>query len=157
MLSEAQKDRVWEGLYLCEVRHLHYAHLSRRFQSWQTFLTWTMLVSSSGTFAALVTVVAVVHPMVPRLLAIAATGVSFYSLLARKERKAIDSSRLSVDYALLAQKYETLYDNMASATPKKLGELDDKRIGFLERAQALGYSKKLMLRAQKQVEMERGL
>ena len=157
MLSEAEKDRVWEGLYLCEVRHLHYAHLSGSFRNSQTFLTWGTLVSSSGTVVTLVTAIAILHPLVPPLLAIGVTAISSYSLLSKKERKALDSSRLSVDYGLLAQKYEELFGRMDSGTSDELKELDKQRLALSERAESLGYSKRLMAKAQDEVKLQRRL
>ena len=157
MLSTLERQRVWEGLYVCEVRTLYYAHLSGSYQTNQTALAWTTLVSSSGTVAALVTTVVVLHPLVAPLLAIGVTTISSYSLLSQKGRKATDSSRLSTKWGQLGQKYEVLFGQMNSATSERLEELEKQRIELSESGHGLAFSKRLMRQSQREVKVQRGL
>src|SRR6267154_1225565 len=127
-LSPSEQKRVWEGLYVSEVRNHYYARLSGRYQQHQVVLSWLTLVLSGGAAASFVTTIAKTHPLIPPLLSIATAGISAYSLLGKKERKGIDSSRLSQKYAQVAQAFDVMFSRMNLSSSEELQKLEEKKL-----------------------------
>jgi len=156
-LSPAEQQRLREGLYVSEVRNHYYAYLSAHYQHAQVFLTWVTLVLSGGAAATFVAKFSTNLPWIPPTLAILTAAVSAYSLLAKNERKGIDSSRLSQKYAQVAHPFDVLFGRMQSATSAELQDLEQKKIELGEAGQSLAYIKRLMKRAEKDVKKARRL
>ncbi len=157
-LSPPEQKRVWEGLYVSEVRNHYYARLSGRYQHHQVVLTWLTLVLSGGAAASFVTTtIAKTYPFVPPFLSIATAAISAYSLLAKKERKGIDSSRLSQKYAQVAQAFDVIFGRMNLASSDELQKLEEKKLELGEPGHSLSYSKRLMRCSEKDVKKARGL
>ena len=156
-LTSPERDRVWEGLYNSEVRGLYFAHLSSRYQKQSSFITWCSLFLSGGAAASFASTLKVTHPWVPTLLALITAGLSGYSLVAKKERKGIDSSSLSSKYAQLGLRYDLLYQDPMSAVSASLPPLEEKRLELSQSAHTLANSRRLMAKSEKQIKLERGL
>jgi hypothetical protein len=156
-LTHDETERVWEGLYNSEVRSLYFAYLSSIYQKQQTFMTWCSLFLSGGAAATFVSTLKQSHPWVPPLLALMSAGLSFYSLVAKKERKGLDSSSLSLKYAQLGHKYDLLFRNPAGAASTSLPPLEDKRLELSQAAHSLAIKPRLMEKSQDQVKKLRGL
>jgi hypothetical protein len=145
-------------LYLSEVRNHYYAHLSARYQKQQAFMTWLSLLSSSGAAGAFISsTVARSYPFLSPVLAIGTAALCAYSLVAKKERKGIDSSRLSTKWGQLAQKYEVLFGQMDTELADTLTKLEEKRSELSESAHTLALKPKLMLKSQHEVKNARRL
>lgn len=156
-LSQEETERVWEGLYNCEVRSLYFGHLSLRYQKLQTFLTWCSLVLSCGAAGSFVSTLEQSHPWAPSSLALLSASVSLYSVVSKKERKGIDSSSLGLKYEQLAHKYDLVFRNMRAAAPAELAPLEERRIELSQLAHGLADKPGLMEKSQDQVRKLRRL
>src|SRR5258708_36120287 len=156
-LSPAEQKRVWDGRYISEVRNDYYARLSGRYQQHQVVLSWLTLVLSGGAAYTFVTTIGKNYPLIPPLLSIATAAISAYSLLAKKERKGIDASRLSQKYAQVAQGFDVMFGRMDLASSDELQKLEEKKLELGEDGHSLSFSKRLMQRSATDVKKERGL
>jgi hypothetical protein len=158
MLTPAERQRVWHNLYTSEVRNHYYARLSGRYQRQGTALTWFNLVLSGGAAGTFVSsTIAKPYPFVPPMLAIVSAGISAYSLLAKKERKGIDASKLSQKYSQLAHKFDIVFGRMKTTTSSELEKLEEERTAMGEAAHTLAFSKSLMRQSQDDVRKARNL
>jgi len=156
-LNLAEQKRVWDGLYTSEVRNNFYAFLSLRYQRRQVRITWLTLLLSGGAAATFVTTkIAQPYPLVPPILSIVTAAISAYSLVAKNEKKGIDSSRLSQKYAQVALSYEVMFGRMHLTTSEELQKLDEKKTELGEAGHSLDYSKRLMSKAERHVKEARG-
>jgi hypothetical protein len=156
-LSPAEQRRVWEALYVCEVRNNYYARLSGRYQKTQVALTWLMLFLSGGAAFSFVTKISTDRPLVPPLLSIATAAISAYSLLAKKERKGIDASRLSQKYAQIGHAFDVMFGRMDLTSSDELQKLEEKKTDLGEAGHSLSNSRRLMRCAERDVKKARGL
>jgi hypothetical protein len=131
--------------------------LSGRYQGTQVFLTWSILVLSGGAAATFIAKFSSSFPWIPPALSILTAAVSAYSLVAKNERKGIDSTRLSLKYAQVANSFDELFGRMQTATSSELKEIENKKIELGEAGQSLAYVKRLMKRAEKDVKKARKL
>jgi hypothetical protein len=156
-LSKADIERVWEGLYNSEVRSLYFGHLSSRYQKQQTFMTWLSLFLSGGAAGTLVSNLAVTHAWVPQIFAFLMTGLSLYSVVAKKERKGVDSSNLGAKWTQLGHKYDIIFRSPSNFAQADLTPLEDKRIELSQAAHNLADNPKLMEKSQDKIKVLRRL
>jgi hypothetical protein len=156
-LTPQETQRVWEGLYVSEVYSLYCARLSSIYQKQSTFMTWCSLFLSGGAAVTFVSALKQSHPWVPTALAFVSAGLSAYSVVAKKERKGIDSSSLSLKYAQLGHKYDLLFRNPAAAAPESLTPLEDKRLELSQSAHSFADRPRLMDKSQDRIALLRGL
>lgn len=154
MLSSLQQKAVWDGWLSSEIRFCYFADLTGRHQRKQRFLTWTILVFSCGSFAAIIYELPGNLHWVRALAALATAGLSLWSLTAKNERLAIDCSDLSFKWNVLSKQFERLWDDMyADAASKTLTDLDAKEAELSKTGTTLPYDKKLMLKWEDYVKM----
>jgi hypothetical protein len=156
-LSGADYERVWEGLYNSEVRAVYFGYLSARYQKQQSFMTWLSLFLSGGAAGTFVSSLAVTHPWVPQTFAFLTAGLSLYSVVAKKERKGIDSSNLAAKWTQLGQKYDIIFRTPSNFSPADLTPLEDKRVELSQTAHSLADDPKLMAKSQGKIKVLRGL
>jgi hypothetical protein len=160
-LSPEEQTRVWEGLYTSEVRIHYYAYLSIHYQRVQTFLTWLTLVLSGGAAATFVAKLSTDYPWlptwIPAALSLLTAAFSAYSLVAKNERKGIDSSKLSQRYAEVALSFDKVFRRMEAATSDELEKLETEEAKLGEPAHSLAYIKRLMRCAESDVKKARKL
>ncbi len=126
-LSDSQQQVLWDSWLSAETRADYFAELGLRFQKQQRLLVLSSLVLSSGaTITLFSTVLPAQWNWVRPVLTILAALASFWSLLAKNERNAIDCADLHFRWNKLAMEYEDLwgsmYDDDASAKLKQLRE-----------------------------------
>ncbi len=156
-LSAEETKRVWEGLYTSKVHSLYFASLSSKYQKQQAFMTWCSLFLSCGAAGTFVSSLKESHPWVPTLLALLTAALSAYAVVARKERKGVDSSSLSMKYEQLRLKYDLLFRNLPAATPNELIALEEKRVELSQPAHSLANKPRLMVKSQDQIAKLEGL
>jgi hypothetical protein len=156
-LSEADRERVWEGLYNSEVRAVYFGYLSARYQKQQSFMTWLSLFLSGGAFGTFVSSLAHTRPWVPQTFAFLTAGLSGYSLVARKERKGIDSSNLGAKWTQLGQKYDIIFRTPTDFSPADLTPLENERVQLSQTGHSLSDVPKLMAKSQNKIKVLRVL
>jgi hypothetical protein len=156
-LSRADFGRVWEGLYNSEVRSIYFGHLTARYQKQQSFMTWLSLFLSGGAAGTFMSKLAVTHPWVPQTFAFLTAGLSLYSVVAKKERKGIDSSNLGAKWTQLGMKYDLIFRSPGNYAETDLTPLEEKRIELSQAAHSLADDPKLMHRSQDKIKVLRRL
>lgn len=125
MLTQLQRDRVWEAWFAGEVRANYFADLSATYRRRQLISTWIVLLLSSGAFAALVANIPDTYSWVPTTLAALTAAISLWSLQAQNQQRAIDSADLHYRWNVLAAEYRRLWDEMhATDAALRLAALD---------------------------------
>lgn len=94
MLSEPQLKRVWEGMLESEVRANYFADLSHRYYARQWNATWATLFCSSGAAVSVLANVPENLTWLRAVLALAAAGLSGYSVVMQNQKMAVDSADL---------------------------------------------------------------
>ena len=150
-------ERVWDGLYNSEVRTSYFARLSGRYQKQQSFMTWLTLFLSGGAAGTFVSKLAVTQPWVPQTFAFLTAGLSLYSVVAKKERKGIDSSNLSAKWSQLGNKFDLIFRSPGNFAPADLTPLEDKRIELSQAAHSLANNPKLMKKSEDEIKVARRL
>lgn len=129
MLSERQRQRVWESWLSAEIRANYAADLCQSHQRTQRAITWLTAVSSSGAAVTLLAGLPSDLTWVRSVLAIAAAALSLWSLVAHLPRRATDCADLHGRWSKLASSFEALWDDMhaADAGPRldRLREQED--------------------------------
>jgi hypothetical protein len=156
-LSRADIERVWEGLYNSEVRSVYFGRLTARYQKQQSFMTWLSLFLSGGAAGTFVSKLAVTQPWVPQTFAFLTAGLSLYSVVAKKERKGIDSSNLGAKYTQLGLKYDIIFRSPSKYAQPDLTPLEEKRIELSQAAHSLADDPKLMKQSQDKIKVLRRL
>ena len=112
-LNELQRKRLWEDLLLAEARSYYFGDLATKYNREQRIITWTSLILSSGaTVTAVASLAANGQAWLPALLALIASGITFYSLVAQNHKRAADAIDLHTRWAKLARAYERLWEDM---------------------------------------------
>jgi hypothetical protein len=157
MLSDLEQRRVWEGLLGAETRSQYFADLCGRYQRKQKYLTWGILLLSSGAFAAFVTHWASqTVPWLPAVLALSTAGLSLFSLVAKNERNSIDCNELHFKQNTLAREFEDLWDDMYSdLAATKLKELEVRAIEYSRTATSFPNRAAVMLKWENHVILRR--
>lgn len=156
-LPQADMQRVWEGLYNSEVRSSYFARLSGRYQKQQSFMTWLSLFLSGSAAGTFVSKLAVTHSWVPQTFAFLTAGLSLYSVVAKKERKGIDSSNLSAKWTQLGHKYDVIFRSPNNFAVADLTPLEEKRIELSQAAHSLANNPKLMKKSEDEIKVARSL
>lgn len=156
-LSPVDIERVWEGLYNSEVRSVYFGRLSARYQKQQSFMTWLSLFLSGGAAGTFVSKLAVTQAWVPQTFAFLTAGLSLYSVVAKKERKGIDSSNLSAKWTQLGHKYDIIFRSPGNFAQADLTPLEEKRLELSQAAHSLADNPKLMEQSQDKIKLLRGL
>ena len=148
MLSELEQKRVWDGLIGAETRAHYFADLCGSYQRSQKYLTWAILLLSSGAFATLVGKWATQSiPWLPAVLAFTTAGLSLFSLVSKNERSAIDCSDLHLKQNTLARAFEDLWDDMHSdEATSKLRQLEARAAEYSRTATSFPNKVDLMLK-----------
>lgn len=125
MLSTLEQKDVWDGWLSSEVRANYFADLSSGYQRAQKLITWGILLMSSGAFATLLADwLPERYKWVRPALAFMAAALSFWSLVARNERNAVECSDLFFQWSVLGREFKELWGNVhdesAHATLKSL-------------------------------------
>jgi hypothetical protein len=151
MLNEIQRKRLWEDLLLAEARAYYFGDLATRYHRAQQILTCITLILSSG---AMVTAVAAIgYTWIAPLLALAASGLTFYSLVAQNHKREADAADLHMRWSRLARSYERLWEDMYAADAlTRLNALEDSDPDLSKPAFGLPWDRKRMRRWQEHVE-----
>ena len=126
MLSNLQQKIVWEGWLASEIRAYYFADLGYRYQQRQRVATWFTLVLSSGAVVTLLDWVPPQWRWIRLFLTAATAFISLWSLVAQRDKVAIDCSDLHFRWNKLAVEYRALWDDMyASNAAKRLSGLSE--------------------------------
>lgn len=112
MLTELQRDRVWEAWFESDVRSYYFAALAARFHRRQQIITWTSLVLSSGALVTIISKLPTDSAWVGPALAFVAAALSVYSLIAQNQTKQTDAAALHKGWNKLATEFRRLWDHM---------------------------------------------
>src|SRR5437870_8184320 len=94
-LNEPQRQRLWEDLLLAEARSCYFGDLATKYNRKQRVITWASLILSSGAMVTAVAAgVANGQAWLPAFLALAASAITFYSLVAQNHKRAADATDL---------------------------------------------------------------
>ncbi len=151
MLSEAQIRRVWEGLYEAKVRANYFAELSGKYQDRQKLATGMSLFFASGVVVTLL----LRHPQLGSVIALLATAVSVYSVVAQNSTRAVESADLYTRWDKAAADYQAIWENVwAEDAAARLQAADDKARETSRSSIPLPANKKALMRWCEHVERE---
>lgn len=154
MLNAQQQRQVWEGWLGGEMRALYFADLAGALRRRQRLVTWAALVTSSGAAAGFLVAHAVVW-LAPAL-ALASAALSFYTLVAQDQQRALESVDLHARWNKLARGYEALWgETWAPDAPARLAALDAEAAEASKAGALFPFQEKRMLRWQEHVERQR--
>ena len=154
-LNELQRKRLWEDLLLAEARSYYFGDLAARYNRVQRVITWLSLIASSGAMLTAVSgaVAASGQVWIPAVLALATSGITFYSLVAQNQKRASDATDLHTRWAKLARSYERLWeDRYADDALARLDAIEDSDPELSKPAVGLPWDRKRMRRWQEHVE-----
>src|ERR1700722_17770856 len=104
MLSDAQIERVWQGMLGAEIRANYFAELTERYNRRQRLATWGTLFMSSGALATILIQLPSEWAWVRAAFAAIATALSLYSVVRQKNKLSCEYEKLwedvSVDNAI---------------------------------------------------------
>jgi hypothetical protein len=153
-LNEPQRKRLWENLLLAEARSYYFGDLATNYNREQRVITWASLILSSGAaVTAAAAGVANGHAWLPAVLALAASAITFYSLVAQNHKRASDATDLHTRWAKLARAYERLWEDMYDKDAvARLNAIEDSDPELSKPAVGLPWDRKRMRRWQEHVE-----
>ncbi len=152
MLSEAQIKRVWEGMLGSEIRALYFAERVERLNRSQRMITWATLFMSSGAVATVSIQLPPEFVILRILFPILTVALSLHSLVAQRQKLAIDASDLHVRWGKLAQDYESLWENVyAELAYVKLQALSDRELEVSKASTGFANEPRVMLKWQEHV------
>lgn len=114
MLSDAQIERVWQGMLGSEIRANYFAELTERYNRRQRFATWGTLFMSSGALATILIALPSEWVWVRAGFAAVATALSLYSVVRQNNKLAVDSADLHARWNKLASEYEKLWEDVTA-------------------------------------------
>jgi hypothetical protein len=92
MLCTLEQHRVWDGLLGAEIRSSYFAELCGQYHRKQKYLTWALLVFSSGALGTLIRDWLPIYlSWLPAVLALGAVGLSLWSLLAKRQAFSVQN------------------------------------------------------------------
>jgi hypothetical protein len=158
-LSELQRKRLWEDLLLAEARSYYFGDLATRYNREQRAITWISLILSSGaTLTAVTAAVAKGQVWIPAALALIASAITLYSVVAQNPKRASDAGDLHTRWAKLARAYERLWEDMyADDALGRLNAIEDSDPELSKPAVGLPWDRKRMRRWQEHVERLHGV
>lgn len=154
-LNELQRTRLWEDLLLAEARIYYFGDLATRYNREQRIITWASLILSSGATVTAVAaaVVASGQVWISAVLALTASAITFYSLVAQNPKRASDATDLHTRWTKLARAYERLWEDMyAEDALARLNAIEDSDPELSKPAVGLPWDRKRMRRWQEHVE-----
>jgi FtsH-binding integral membrane protein len=113
MLSKHQQKNVWNGWLDSEARAHYFAELCGRYHQTQRWITWTILVASSGAAAAILSELSPGWSWLRLVLVLVSTALSLWLLVANHNRNATEFATLYIRWNRLAIDYEALWANMS--------------------------------------------
>ncbi len=154
MLSELQRQRVWEAWLSAEIRANYFAELSGHYARLQRHATWLTLLLSSGAALSLVAkALPAAWAWVVPLLVFATAALSLYSLVMQNQKNAIDSADLHLRWNSLARDYAALWDDMYSEDAvSRLGALEQRELEASKSGTAFPVKHDRLLKWQEHVE-----
>jgi len=153
-LNELQRQRLWEDLLLAEARSYYFGDLATKYNREQRVITWASLVLSSGAMVTAVAAsVANGQAWLPAILALIASGITFYSLVVQNHKRAADAADLHTRWAKLARTYARLWEDMYDEDAlARLNAIEDSDPELSKPAVGLPWDRKRMQRWQEHVE-----
>jgi hypothetical protein len=112
MLSEAQIERVWQGMLGAEIRANYFAELTERYNRRQRLATWGTLFMSSGALATILIQLPSQWAWVRATFAAIATALSLYSVVRQNSKLAVDAADLYAGWNNLSSEYEKLWEDI---------------------------------------------
>jgi hypothetical protein len=112
MLSEAQIERVWQGMLGAEIRANYFAELTERYNRRQRWATWGTLFMSSGALATILIQLPSGWAWVRVVFAAIATALSLYSVVRQNNKLAVDAADLYARWNKLSCEYEKLWEDV---------------------------------------------
>src|ERR1700722_13460517 len=112
MLSDAQIERVWQGMLGAEIRANYFAELTERYNRRQRLATWGTLFMSSGALATILVQLPSPWAWVRALFAAIATALSLYSVVRQNNKLAVDAADLYARWNKLSCEYEKLWEDV---------------------------------------------
>jgi hypothetical protein len=153
MLSELQQGNVWEGWLGSEIRANYFADLCRRYQQTQRFITWMILVTSSGATFSFLAQLPQEWLWVRFALAVLTAAGSLWSLIANYNKNVTDCSDLHFRWKQLGIDYEDLWGDMyARSAPKRLSDLRQREAELSKSGMTLPNKKRMMIKWQRYVQ-----
>ena len=112
MLSEAQIERVWQGMLGAEIRANYFAELTERYNRRQRWATWGTLFMSSGALATILIQLPAQWAWVRAVFAAVATALSLYSVVRQNSKLSVDAADLYARWNKLSSQYEKLWEDV---------------------------------------------
>lgn len=112
MLSEAQIERVWQGMLGAEIRANYFAELTERYNRRQRLATWGTLFMSSGALATILVQLPQGWAWIRAGLAALAAALSLYSVVRQNNKLSFDAAELYSRWNKLSSAYETLWEDV---------------------------------------------
>lgn len=112
MLSEAQIERVWQGMLGAEIRANYFAELTERYNHRQRWATWGTLFMSSGALAAILIELPSGWAWVRAAFAAMTTALSLYSVVRQNNKLSVDAADLPARWNKLSSEYEKLWEDV---------------------------------------------
>ncbi len=158
MLDELERKRVWEAWLSSEIRTYYFAELSSRYHRRQRFLTWTILVSSSGAFVAFLAGLPEEWVYAAPALALLTAAFSAYFLVTQNQKNAFASADLQYQWNKIAREYERLWGKMYDErAPAELERLEERSAELSRVGTAFPAKKRALLKWQDYVEKHHGI
>lgn len=112
VLSEAQIERVWQGMLGAEIRANYFAELTERYNRRQRWATWGTLFMSSGALATILIQLPAQWAWVRAAFAAVATALSLFSVVRQNSKLAVDAADLHARWNKLSCEYEKLWEDV---------------------------------------------
>ena len=156
MLSQAQIQRVWEGMLAAEIRALYFADLAARYNARQAKATWATLVLSSGAVVSLLAALPEEYALWVRLaLTVTTVIVSAYSLAAQIQKRALEASDLHERWHRVAAEYQAIWENVGALDAfERLQKVDNTVAELSTASHQIPYRERLMRKWQVRVQAE---
>jgi hypothetical protein len=152
MLSEAQIERVWQGMLGAEIRANYFADLTERYNRRQRWATWGTLFMSSGALATILIQLPPQWAWVRAVFAAIATALSLYSVVRQNNKLAVDAADLYARWNKLSCEYENLWEDVTvDGAASILDALTDHGRELSKSATAFPNDKRAMLKWEEHV------
>jgi hypothetical protein len=152
MLSEVQRQRVWEGMLGAEIRANYFADLSGRLHTRQRAAIWATLVLSSGAAASVIASLPADYSWVRVVLTVGTAAISAYSVVMQNQKFAVDAAELHLRWNRLMREYEQIWEDVyAEDAAARLNSLDERAAEISKTGVAFGYNKRTMLKWERHV------
>jgi outer membrane murein-binding lipoprotein Lpp len=152
MLSEAQQQRVWEGMLSAEIRANYFADFAGRFYSRQRWATWASLVFSSVALVSLLASLPEQYVWIRPALVLPTALLSAYSVAMQNQKFAADSADLHARWNRLAKDYEAIWEDIyADDALECLNALEDRTTDLSKAGAFFKYDKSRILKWEKYV------